>query len=159
GLAAQNGAVVDAGQVSGSSAYYGNITGLGVSTGGNTFLGYTAAYVGGSDPAVVPQAVRDLNSGGVYAGAGPQLGRYDLPAQANNFGAGTALRDIENLIDHDFDNAGLGFVSHGTATAPASLVGGAGAIAAYAADPGEGTTAAGQKSVIRHVQVVFSGFV
>jgi uncharacterized repeat protein (TIGR01451 family) len=154
GLAAENGAVIDAGQLAGSP--YGNLTGLGVSSGGNTFLGYTAAYSGGpSDPAVVSQAIRDLNTGGAYANPGPQLGKYDLPAQNDNFGVST-LHDLENLVYHDLDNPALGFVSYGAPGVAPHIVG---SIHYYAADPNEGTATTGQKSIIRYIQVTFDSFV
>jgi titin len=127
GLVAENGAVVDAGQDPGSP--YGNLTGLGVSSGGNTFNGYTTAPVGGAnDPTKVPQALRDLNTsapsntGPAYGNPGPQLGSLDLPAQHDTFGnlggPVSSLQDIENLVYHDPDNPALGFVSYGTPTAP-----------------------------------------
>jgi hypothetical protein len=154
---ARNGAIVDAGQTAASMMYYGNITGLGVSTGGNIFHGYTAAYVGGpQNPAVVPQAIRDLNTGGAYSNPGPQLGNKDLPAQGNDFGVST-LMDVENLIYHDLDNSALGYVAYGTASStPPHVVG---SIHYYAADPSEGTATTGQKSVIRHIQVTYDSFV
>ncbi len=128
-----------------------------MSAGGNTFLGYTSAYVGGpQDPTVVPQAIRDLNTGGVYSNGGPQLGNKDVPAQANNFGTGN-LSAVENLIYHDLDNSALGFVAYGTASSTASHL--IGAIHYYSRDPNEGTATTGQKSAIRHIQVVFDSFV
>jgi autotransporter-associated beta strand protein len=166
GLVAQNGAVVDAGQLPSSAPYYGNITGFGTSTGGNTFLGYTAA-IGNTNPAV-PQAIRDLNTGGVYGGVGPQLGAADLPAQADNFGVpASSLNEIEKLIFHDLDNSAYGFVSYGTATGNSSLVqeGGA-AIRYYVTNPGAlsagtgfSTDTLGQKSLNRYVQMTFDSFV
>jgi hypothetical protein len=185
GLLVQNGAIVDAGQLSSAALYYGNLTGLGVSTGGNTFNGYT--FLTGSLDTGVPQAIRDLNTGtapftatGVeqsnsYSAAGPQLGRMDVAAQGNTFGstagAATQLSQIEQLIYHDLDNNSLGFVSYGTATAQAPVV--VGNVTYYAYNPtvltngsnnGAGTLVGGaqgteQLSVVRYVQVTFSSYV
>jgi YVTN family beta-propeller protein/autotransporter-associated beta strand protein len=178
GLVAQNGAIVDAGQLPASAPYYGNITGFGTSTGGNTFLGYTPD-ISGNNPSV-PQAIRDLNTGtapfgpsgpelsNIYGAAGPQLGRMDLTAQNNSFGV-AQLFQIEQLIFHDLDNNAFGFVTYGTTTAASpAVVGGVQYSADFslgAVQGGTGTLFAGanlgtgQKSVIRFIQVTFSGFV
>jgi hypothetical protein len=166
GLRAEGGAVVDAGQLSG--APYGNITGLGVSAGGNTFLGYTTAWVGAgapADPAVAPQAIRDLNTGGAYANSGPQGNAFDLPAQGNNFGVGT-LKDIENLLYHDLENAALGFVNYATnSAAPPHLLGSIQYSASVSSalstvQQGLGDLShPGQKSIIRYLIFTFDSFV
>ena len=75
GAAGASRAIVDAGQLPASGPYYGNITGLGTSTGGNTFLGYTAD-ISGANPSV-PQAIRDLNAGTAPFGPVPPE-RYEV---------------------------------------------------------------------------------
>jgi hypothetical protein len=181
GLRAENGAIVDAGQLSGAASYYGNITGLGVSTGGNTFSGYTFD-ASGTNPSV-PQAIRDLNTGtapfsamGVeqsnnYSAAGPQLGRLDLTAQGNVFNGNPSLPlfQVEQLIFHDLDNPAYGFVTYGTSAAAAPVVVGNVQYDASATGPaasnGFGTLVAGaqaagpQKSLIRNIVVTYSSFV
>jgi hypothetical protein len=173
----------------GNNGYYGNITGLATaggssagtnhSTGGNSFAGYTAS-TSQTNPAV-PQAIRDLNTGtapfaaaGVelsnnYAAAGPQLGRMDLAAQNNTFGSATTLFQVEQVIFHDLDNSGDGFVSYGTpAVAPATVT----ATVQYLAHAtlggpanGAGTLVTGsaqgteQMSVIRYIRVTYSSYV
>src|SRR5262249_8038098 len=127
GLQVQNGAIVDAGQLSSAAGYYGDVTGLGIRSGGNSFAGYTAD-TSGQTPSV-PQAIRNLNTGTApfspggeeqsnnYSAAGPQLGRMDLTAQNNTFGAATQLFQIEQVIFHDLDDTNFGFVTYGTAPA------------------------------------------
>src|SRR5262249_22285265 len=149
-----------------------NFTGLGISTGGNTFLGYTTAWVSAgastpspADPTVVPQAIRDLDSNGKNARPRPQLAPWDVTAQANSFGnaAGpvSTFKDIENLVYHDLDNSGLGFVTYGTASATAPNVV-PGTLIYYSATPADGGTftATGiQRSMIRAIQATFDSFV
>ena len=128
------------------NGYYGDITGLirappgrrgapNHSTGGSSSFGtgYTRAGTSAASntDTGVPQAVRDLNAGtapfaraGIelsnnYGGVGPQLGRMDVTAQNNTWGAASTLHQIEDLIYHDVDNSALGFVDYGTAGAPA----------------------------------------
>jgi hypothetical protein len=205
GLQVQNGGVVDAGQLdasatplpngpAGNVGYYGDITGLlsgtplgstAHSTGGNTFLGYTAdtAAAATANPGPnVAQAIRELNTGlapfgasanGVeqsfnYGGAGPLLGRMDVTAQNNDFGV-TQLYQVEQLIFHDIDDNHVGFVSFGTPTAASPVVVGSVNYAANfnlsAAQGGTGTVVAGdntgngQKSSVRYLQVTFSSYV
>ena len=129
GLLVHNGAIVDAGQLSAAAPYYGNITGFGVSTGSNSFSGYTASTT--STNPTVPQAIRDLNTGTApfsavspelsnnYSAVGPQLGRMDVPAENNTFGSATTLFMIEQVIFHDVDNNAYGFVSYGTSSVAA----------------------------------------
>jgi hypothetical protein len=170
GLLVQGGAVVDAGQLSSAIPSYGNITGFGISNGGNAFHNYTAS-ISSVNPNV-PQAIRDLNTsapsgtGPAYGNSGPQLGSYDLPAMGNLFD-GTTLFAVEQVVFHDLDNPAFGFVDYGTVggtTTPVKIIG---PIAYYAQDVGEGTAnnvvlgqvATGQKSIIRQIQMTFDGFV
>jgi autotransporter-associated beta strand protein len=187
GLLVRNGAIVDAGQLNSAAGYYANITGLGVSTGGNTFYGYTLDTTGSAGLTGVSQAIRDLNSGmapfaaaGVeqsnnYSAAGPQLGRLDVTAQGNTFGStagpATQLVQIEQLVYHDLDNNALGFVSYGTATALAPQI--ISPVSTYAYNPtllastannGAGSLINGpqgteQQSAIRYLQITFSSYV
>lgn len=194
GLLVQNAAIVDAGELAASfnpppaGGYYGDFTGLGggtPSTGNNTFNGYTA-MPSNSDTGAA-QAIRDLNAGTApfappllghelsnnYGAVGPQLGRLDVTAQNNVFNnnAGLTLHQIEDLIFHDVDSQGLGFVDYGSGTAPAPNVVG---IPQYSANFALSATQGGtdnlisgtqligaghQKSVIRYFQVVFDSFV
>ena len=181
GLLVHNGAIVDAGQLSAAAPYYGNITGFGVSTGSNSFSGYTASTT--STNPTVPQAIRDLNTGTApfsavspelsnnYSAVGPQLGRMDVPAENNTFGSATTLFQIEQVIFHDVDNNTYGFVSYGTSSVAAPTV--VGNVNYYAANPsalgspynGMGTLVSGssqgteQMSAIRFFQVTFSSYV
>jgi X-X-X-Leu-X-X-Gly heptad repeat protein len=182
----------------GNVGYYGDITGLfsgtplgssAHSTGNNTFLGYTAS-TSASSPTVA-QAVRDMNTGtsitvtaqpnGVeqsfnYSAAGALLGRMDVTAQNNTWGTTggpvTTLSGIEQLVYHDLDSTGVGFVSYGTPTVvPPTIVSTVQYFAAYATSPtasnGFGTLASGannlatgqQRSLITGITVTFSGYV
>jgi hypothetical protein len=178
GLVVESGAVVDAGQLPSAAAYYGNFTGLGVSTGGNTWAGYTPAAPGVAglpDPTTVPQAIRDLDTNPPNNLPGPQLhgndgtatAFSDLTAQNNTFGTATSLADVEKVIYHDLDNSALGFVTYGSPAAggvPHVVTDTSGklAILYYASAPADGghfDDSGIQRSVIRFVQVTFDSFV
>jgi autotransporter-associated beta strand protein len=157
GLVAENGAVVDAGQLAGAAAGYGDFTGLGGGTpslGRNSFAGYTAA-TGAASPSV-PQAIRDLNANGNSALAGAQGAPWDLTAQGNTFGAAATPAAIDAVLYHDADAAGLGFVLVSVPAALPHVV--PGSLLYYAATPADGGafTATGlQRSAIRYIQVSF----
>ncbi len=184
GLLVQSAAIVDAGQ-SGAASYYGNFTGLGMSTGGNSFTGYTA--MASNTDLGSPQAIRDLNTGAApfpsfgaqissnYGAVGPQLGRMDVTALGNTWGtlsgSGSALKQVEDLIYHDVDSQSLGFVDYGNSSTPPNVVGtpqysanfnlsntvgGTGTLFSGSQNPSGATQ---QWSVIRYVRVVYDSFV
>ncbi|MEM8681573.1 MAG: hypothetical protein AAGF97_19680, partial [Planctomycetota bacterium] len=97
GVRIQNDGVADLGDVVSDR----NITGLGSSTGGNDFSGYTT-----SSPTT--GAIVNLNADVV---AGPQGAPPDVPAVGNTFDASlTTPALIEDAIYHDVDDNNLGFV-------------------------------------------------
>ena len=104
GVRIQNGGIADLGQIGPGINY----TGLGVSTGGNTFSSYSATATTTSG------AIVDLNTGGAYSNAGPQgyAGAAKDVAAFNNLWNNPSVTGIENVIWHDADNTALGFVDY-----------------------------------------------
>jgi autotransporter-associated beta strand protein/YVTN family beta-propeller protein len=188
----------------GNVGYYGDITGLfsgtplgstAHSSGNNTFNGYTLDTSATATPnpgPAIPQAIRDLDSGAAafgplangveqsfnYGSAGPQLGRMDVTAQGDTFNGSSSLPlfQIEQLIFHDIDDNGVGFVSYGNLTAPAPVVvgnvtysanitlsatqGGTSTLLAGAGSVmGDPNFSNGQKSIVRNLQVTYSSYV
>ena len=97
GLLIRGAAVVDAGQT--GKPVQSNFTGLGVSTGGNDFSGYSGSSTSSG-------AIVDLN-------AVPPAGPQGVPSDATAFGntwTNAAPSAIEQLIYHDPHNNALGFV-------------------------------------------------
>ncbi|MFQ3594325.1 MAG: autotransporter-associated beta strand repeat-containing protein, partial [Gemmataceae bacterium] len=158
GLRISGGAVVDAGQKSGGFDYTG-LNGGGVgngSTGGNSFVTFSTSA----------PAIRNLNTNGLNAAAGPQGAPLDAYAQNNSFNGLSAVpanyATIETLIDHDYDNSGVGFVNYITPSSatPALVTDSAGSILLYSVTP---TAAANngwlQRSMIRRARISFTDFV
>ncbi len=183
GLLVRQGGIVDAGQVAAIAPLYGDITGLGVSTGGNRFLGYQPFVPTTTNP-VNPgesQAIRNLNTGTArfprqdpelsnsYARFGPQYGRMDVPAQNNDFGT-TEVADIERLVFHDLDNNTQGLVLFANPGGNVDLIGGEVPLTAdnplepCGPDLGVHMLASdvsptgGQSSVMRYIVLQFDGF-
>lgn len=104
GVRIQNGGIADLGQ-NGPGINY---TGLGVSTGGNTFSSYSATATTTSG------AIVNLNTGGAYLNAGAQgyAGAAKDVAAFNNVWNSPSVTGIENVIWHDADNTDLGFVDY-----------------------------------------------
>ena len=96
GVYVTNGAIVDAGQLAGSTN---DFTGLGVSTGGNDFSAFTSADTEGNGAAIY--------NGNADEVAGPQGTPLDMTAFGNTF---SVLP--EDVIYHDADDNALGFVDH-----------------------------------------------
>jgi autotransporter-associated beta strand protein len=156
GLRISGGAIVDAGQVSGGFDFTG-LNGGGVgngSTGGNSFLNFSTSA----------PAIRNLNTNGLNALAGPHGAPVDTYAQNNTFNA-LAQDDypgIEALVDHDFDNPAVGFVNYITpaSATPELVVDADGDILLYSVTP---TAAANnnwlQRSMIRRARISFTDFV
>ena len=99
GLLIQGGGTVDAGQDGAGT----NFTGLGVSTGGNDFSGYSTAATASAG------AIVNLNGGAPYSAAGSQGLPFDVTAFNNTFFATTAGA-AESVIHHDADDSAVGFV-------------------------------------------------
>lgn len=171
GLRIQGGAIVDAGQVGGGYDFtglrltQGNPALANGSTGGNVFgesvaTGYTAgtATVGG--------AIRDLNTNGLNAAAGPQGAPFDAYAQNNSFNGLASVPAnyvaIENLVRHDYDSSPLGFVNYVTPPpgGPVLIIDGDGALLFYSVTPtGAKNNSWDQRSMLRRVRMSFSDFV
>jgi VCBS repeat-containing protein len=98
GLLVEGAAIVDAGQAGKPTTS--NFTGLGISTGGNDFSGYTVAATATSG------AIVDLKPDAV---AGRQNPPADVTAYGNTWATPTA-NGIENVVWHDTDVSTLGFV-------------------------------------------------
>jgi autotransporter-associated beta strand protein len=166
GLLVQGGAIVDAGMVGGGIDFTGLGTGHVInsqgngSIGNNNFTGYTTAS--SSNGAIV-----NLNSNAQNAQPGPQgegvfPGVYDVTAQNDNFtGAvvttgpnGTDYSAVENLIYHDVDNSGVGFVNYVTPASknPATI----GSPLFYNTSPNDDPN---QRSMIKSVRLNFDDFV
>jgi autotransporter-associated beta strand protein len=171
GLLAENGAIVDAGQVltpnngidfTGLGNLGHSTTSLGTgSTGNNNFTGYLpgATASGG--------AIVNTNSNAQNAQPGPQgegvfPGVFDVLAQNDNFlgfvlttgPAGTDYTPVENLIYHDVDNPGVGFVNYVTPASqrPATI----GMPLFYNTSPNDNPF---QRSMIKSVRINFDDFV
>ncbi|MDZ4657266.1 MAG: right-handed parallel beta-helix repeat-containing protein [Bythopirellula sp.] len=97
------GGTVDLGQLGLGTDF----TGLGVSSGGNDFSGYTLAAT------AISGAIVNLNANGVNANAGPQGLPFDVPAFGNTWAVATPT-GIENVVWHDADDASVGFIDYDT---------------------------------------------
>ena len=82
-----------------------NFTGLGISTGGNNFSGYTSAATSTAG------AIVNLNNNAPNNLAGRQGLPDDVPAFGNTWAVNTAS-GIENVIYHDVDDSTRGFVDY-----------------------------------------------
>ncbi len=160
GLRARNngttGAIVDAGQA-GTGA---NFTGLGASTGGNVFNGYTQRGTIATSLPTIPQAILDLNSNSPNNKPGPQGAPYDLFAQNDTFNGVTPssppYTTIEELVYGDLESPTLGFINYVTNTSAPMLV----ATNYYNVNQAlEHIQAPNQRSMIQHIQLVYSNYV
>ncbi len=102
GLRVEGGAVVDAGQNGPGTDF----TGLGISTGGNDFTGYTSSS--SSSGAIV-----NLNADPTVGPHGIASPVYDVTAFGNLWNDSTPA-GIENVVYHDADDNDLGFVDYAT---------------------------------------------
>lgn len=134
-------ATVDAGQLFNPTDF----TGLGASTGFNSFLGYGL----GNNAIVNRNLLAPNNQPGV------QGYPFDTAAQQNDYGFGfvfapSAYQFIEEVISHDFDNKAWGFVNYASTSETANLLGDP----VYYSRNANEVGVADQRSMIRAIRLV-----